>query len=321
MSGKDSFEHDLLLQYELGLLDQEQRTAFESELFSNPELARRGEALRSVLRPLDAWRAPEPSASMVDAIMSRTRETTPLQYVAAGSSLAPLPQRRTPKRPIITLREVVALAACIALFVGVLVPGVARTRSAQLQSLCESNLASLGGGLSAYAAQYDRLPSVGATQNWLNQPNRTHMGPALRIRFIQPAMLVCPTSPVAAPDGLPGDDPQAFLNNAQIRFYSPQNMNGPAMPLRAPLNMPLAGDANPLFVHGQFLPPSGDRRDINSRAHGGRGQNVLLMDGRVQFLPTPMFGPDHDNIWQAENHKRYTGTEVPSSATDAFLTP
>jgi hypothetical protein len=314
---------DLLLQYELGLLDGEQRRAFESDLFGNPELARRLNTLRQVLRPLDAWSAAEPPPSMVDAIVAKARTTTPLQYVAAGSTIPPEWQRPVAKRPIITLREVVALAACIALFVGVLVPGLARTRNARLQSLCESNLASLGGAFTQYATENDgHLPSIGASKNWLAQPNVTNMAPMLRVRFISPSALVCPTSPVAAPDDdAVMKDPQGFLANPQYRFYSPQNMNGPVPTMRLRVRMPIAADANPLFVNGRYHPPTAHGRDVNSIAHGGRGQNVLFMDGRVQFLPTPVFGPERDNIWLAKNHESYTGTEVPSSATDAFLTP
>jgi prepilin-type processing-associated H-X9-DG protein len=38
-------------------------------------------------------------------------------------------------------------------------------------------------------------------------------------------------------------------------------------------------------------------RPYNSRNHGGEGQNVLFMDGHVEFLKRPIVGVDNDNIY------------------------
>jgi prepilin-type processing-associated H-X9-DG protein len=38
-------------------------------------------------------------------------------------------------------------------------------------------------------------------------------------------------------------------------------------------------------------------RPYNSRNHGGEGQNVLFMDGHVEFMKTPIVGVDNDNIY------------------------
>ena len=110
-----------------------------------------------------------------------------------------------------------------------------------------------------------------------------------------------------------------FLKNVKIRFYSPQNMNGPVPNLSAGISMPLAADPNPMFENGVFR--SGANRLMNSRAHDGRGQNVLFTDGSTVFLRTPVIGERKDNIWEVENVERYTGLETQKSATDAFLIP
>ena len=83
--------------------------------------------------------------------------------------------------------------------------------------------------------------------------------------------------------------------------------------------MPLAADTNPVFEGGRFHLDA--TRPVNSRAHGGWGQNVLFLDGSRSFLRTPVYGNQADNIWQAENVQRYFGTETQRCATDAFLIP
>jgi hypothetical protein len=128
-------------------------------------------------------------------------------------------------------------------------PGVAKTRNARLQSLCETNLASLGGAFGQYVVENNGdLPSIGARTSFVEHPNREHLLPILRLRFIAPSGLVCPTSAVAAPANYAEmKDPQPFLADKRFRFYSPQNLNGPLPPVRLHVQMPMAGDPNPLF--------------------------------------------------------------------------
>ena len=56
-----------------------------------------------------------------------------------------------------------------------------------------------------------------------------------------------------------------------------------------------------------------------SRMHKGMGQNVLVLDGRVIWLPRPEV--DGDNIWTTRKHKHYNGDEAPDEPGDAHLIP
>jgi len=105
--------------------------------------------------------------------------------------------------------------------------------------------------------------------------------------------------------------------------YDFQNVGGATtVPLGGGVVMPIAGDANPLFMDGKFN-PSLSPAQANSLIHNGRGQNVLQTDGSAgwQTSPTVKIGASRDNIWQSGNLTHYRGNEIPSSATDPFFVP
>lgn len=333
----DPLPAEQLVEYELGLLEDPQRQELAAVLAADPALRARLESTRNIIHAVNRWEAPEPPAGMVDAIMQRVGSTSPLEYVAGSSTIDPDPNAQFESRPMFSLGEMVALAACILLVVSVFTPGMMSVRSRQLQSLCADNLAGLHRGWASYAAANDgAIPVTAQPQppNWLNQPNRIRLRPAIRLRFIAPASLLCPTSD-QKPDADNTDrniDPNQqsmlqFLQRSGLPFYSIQNMNGrnsggQAMRIGGPFRMPLASDANPVLANGRFHPDVDWR--TNSTAHVGRGQNVLFVDGSTQFLKTPMVEPSGgaaDNIWKAEHVSEYTGVETAQSATDAFLTP
>ena len=79
-------------------------------------------------------------------------------------------------------------------------------------------------------------------------------------------------------------------------------------------------DANPLFRDGRFV-ETADPDTTNSLAHGGDGQNVMTLDGRVEFTTSPLYGDFRDNVWTIQGVRTYTGTEVPTRDDDAFLIP
>lgn len=335
----DPLPAEQLVEYELGLLEDPQRQELAAMLAADPVLAARLHATGEIIHAVNLWEAPEPPAGMVDAIMQRVGSTSPLEYVAASSSIDPDPNARFDSRPLFSLGEMVALAACILLVVSVFTPGMMSVRSRQLQSLCADNMAGLGRGLFSYAADNDGAMPVAAQPqpvNWLNQPNRNRLRPLIRLRFIAPSSLLCPSSnqkPDVDDDSVDGDradrniDPNQqsmlrFLQRTGLPFYSIQNMNGQPSQFRGQFRMPIASDANPVLADGRF------HRDVdwqtNSTAHAGRGQNVLFHDGSSQFLKTPVVEPSAgaaDNIWKAEHVSEYTGVEAAQSATDAFLTP
>ena len=82
----------------------------------------------------------------------------------------------------------------------------------------------------------------------------------------------------------------------------------------------------------QLLAKTRDWRRYNSRSHGGEGQNVLFVDGFVNFARKPIVGVHHDNIYTLQTE--YTRKSViigtvpgpeetlgPLTQTDSFLVP
>lgn len=86
--------------------------------------------------------------------------------------------------------------------------------------------------------------------------------------------------------------------------------------------MPVAylSDANPLFVNAKFN-DAVDPYYTNSPAHRGRGQNVLTLDGSATWMPKPVYGRNHDNLWLIGNIRYYEGTEALDRDDDVQLVP
>ena len=67
-----------------------------------------------------------------------------------------------------------------------------------------------------------------------------------------------------------------------------------------------------------------DLLTANSQNHNGRGQNVLLCDGSVEFVRVRHISSSDDDFYtltDMHDGSEVTGCEVPSCDTDAFLVP
>jgi len=96
----------------------------------------------------------------------------------------------------------------------------------------------------------------------------------------------------------------------------------------------IAGDANngfrPDYWTGQGIPGQKDLEAYaNSTNHGGKGQNVLYLEGSVKFTTTPYCGFSNDNIYTALPEKHQGRTDQtpgvlrvrPRDARDTVLVP
>ncbi len=82
--------------------------------------------------------------------------------------------------------------------------------------------------------------------------------------------------------------------------------------------MKILADNTPAFVNGVFRP---ERAEAVSDNHGGRGQNVLDLTGRVVWAKSNRIGVNDNNIFLADNVTMHLGKEAPASRTDSFLLP
>jgi hypothetical protein len=228
------------------------------------------------------------------------------------------------------MREMIAVAACLVLLVGVAVPGMASVRDRAQRAMCATNLATIFQGASSYQqASNDSLPYAGALvrASWLPGAdsaapyvsNSRHPYLLLKLKYgPKPADFLCPARCDSRP---PADDVASrddFADAGRISYDS-LNLAGTSPNVRPPRALAYMSDANPLFVNARFN-EAVDPSKTNSPAHRGRGQTVLKLDGNVQFVRTPVYAAD-DNLWTIRNVRSYRGTEAPTNPDDAFLVP
>ncbi len=332
MNQPDNLPPEQLLDYHLGLLENDDAERIRRNIAASDQSASQSRNVAAWLELLDSYKTPPPPTRFVDQIMDRIGQASPLRVTEAASSLPPPSDGRFIRRPVLSLRELVALAACLTFFIGVLVPGLSRARSQQRQAMCASSLGNIGRAVGQYAANFNGMmpqtagfvPGV----NWLRSPqpqvprvrNSRNRYLVVRLHFAKPESFICAAMGGARPlDADRIDQFEDFPSPENCSFDS-QNMAGPTLPLRLAPGMPIFADRNPLFDGSKLDAVDPDRS--NSRSHdGGRGQNVLCADGRVVWTTSPMFGTHGDNIWQVEGVTEYTGTEYQRHPADAFVIP
>ncbi len=326
-----------LLEMHLGRLSPEEQTELERQIERDPALASEHEALAAMFTALDAERraAPRAPEALTKTICARVAAAgAPPRVVADDHEhlVELVEQENVGIIRLGSIREIAAVAAMIVLAVGLGVPSLLHMRERGRRIACSANLANIGRGMQAYAmANHDGLPFAGWGRNvsweptdapgWQVQPNRRHAYVLLRARNVPARTFVCPSS-----RDVPMSEDQVDLYNdfpeSRNISYAYQNMAGARPTLRDNPDLPVFGDDNPLFDNGiPLLQALGlrDAAELNSRAHGGAGQNILTLRGNVRWTTTPRAGIDGDNIWTLQDVSEYTGREGPRRASDAHL--
>jgi len=319
---------ELLLDFHLDKLSNEDREWIEAELLRDAGLRTRSDRLGQYLRPLDYWTTSPPPSAILERVLASfpARARQPVDSTGAA---APGPRSFGPFR---SLRELVTVAACLVAVVGVALPGAASLRSRAQRTMCASNLGSIFRGVTLYQQAFaGALPYAGNPQpaSWLPVQGRTvpfasnsrHLYLIAKLNYgPEPKDFVCPSAAdgkaMRADELARHDD---FARCSSIRYAS-LNMAGPRPNLRPRGPIAYVSDMNPLFVGGRFN-DAVNPNTTNSPAHGGHGQSVLILDGSVVYLSTPVYGIQQDNLWLAGSLQRYAGTEAADGEEDAFLIP
>ena len=312
-----------LLEWHLNLLDEEDSKRFETQLQRDPELRAQSQNLGRILRPLDHWAVHPGPPNLAENILGAVTHT-------GRARLEPV-SRRELTFPFFKIRDMAAVAACIAVLLGVFVPAASALRGRSQRVLCASNLHDIGLGLSQYQASFaGSLPFAGFSPDpaWLPGEDPTCYSSNSRHVFLlhkhgfvpKPNAFLCPSNKKAEPmqvAALDGCDDFGEGNNIS---YDSHNLAGTSPNLRPNTKLAYLGDPNPLFIGARFNGEI-DPQNANSPAHGGCGQTVLLLDGRAEYMRTPVYGEHKDNVWTIEGVRRYTGVETPTRLTDSFLVP
>jgi len=239
--------------------------------------------------------------------------------------------------PAIAFRwnELIAVAAVLMIAVSLLWPIMAQTRTDAMRIACANNLATASVGLRNYAwDNQNTLPrySTIAGSPWWNvgqpvsdgvvQSNSAHLYKLRREGYVATGTLNCPTN---------GQAPQQLAAsafdwpNARAISYSYQNQYTPEPTrLNRTNSIVVLADKNPLFTPGvegsaSLMFNSEHGIDSPGRRHSKVGQNVLVLDGSVQWAPTNAI--NGDNFYAAGNITSYRGTETPANQNDSFVVP
>jgi hypothetical protein len=331
MSGEAERRDDWLLDDHLDQLSPTERARLAEALRADPELAARYQRLQRVLEPLDLWTVPIPPRNLADRIISKVADRDTGRSTVPAASAAGGFDRGLIHRLPFALKDVVAVAAVIAIFGMILIPSLVRVRAEARRVACANNLASIGWAVGAYGADHDGvLPRVGTVSGgrWLRvsngggpyTPNRRNPFLLLRFGYVdRPNVFVCPSCSGARV--MKVENPHALSDFPDPRncAYHALNMAGPTPRLTEQPDLAYMADANPLFADGRFHRVNPESPSPNHRRMPG--QNVLRLDGRVDWSQSPKYGANGDNIWQAGTLRVYRGTEVQRSPGDAFLVP
>jgi hypothetical protein len=328
MEHKKQVSEELLLDFHLDRLTDEDCSWIEAELRRDADLRGISDRLGRVLQPLDHARPGPVPASLAENVLAYiARSTDPLLPIPF-----PTNSRDRSRSPFLHMRELIAVAACILLLVGVAVPGVSELRGRSQRALCANNLSSIFQGASAYQQAFgDSLPFAGgvAAASWLPggeggapyASNSRHPYLLVKLNYgPKPKDFICPGSSIA--EAMPTDQVAAHDDFGAARniSYDSLNLAGASPNLRPPVAIAYISDANPLFVGARFN-DAVDPSCTNSAAHGGRGQSVLTLNGTVQFVRSPIYDATRDNLWTIGDVRRYRGTESTTRNDDAFLVP
>jgi hypothetical protein len=337
---RDGSEHieSLLLDWHLNRLEAEQARRVEEALVTSPELKAQSDALAEVLGLLDEIPAPEPPANLAESVLARIDEQTKvLPFKEPSSALPSGTSHDLSASPALSLRELIAIAACITLIAGILVPGYFKAQSIARRNLCRNNQRMIWQGMANYTEDNDGyLAYSGYVPGGSFLPTR-----ATNVRRVSNTR---PIFKLLRHGYLPKNDARVFLcpsaKNARSMhaedyskftdFVEPANNSFSWMYMNLPkarhksrihLRMVLVGDRNPLFdpnAVGHSLSPYAQG---NSLSHKISGQNVMYVSGQGGWVDTPRVGVDRDDIYRAGELARYLGTESPTTATDTWLVP
>lgn len=319
------------LGYRLDLMDEAERLAFEARI---PDAARReaiGRRIDALLTPLAADDVQVPR-DLVSRVLARVEDSRSVIPFPRLEPVRPAEAHAPQKHYLFSLRELSGLAAAIAIFVGLFLPGYQTARRNAQQAVCADHLRQIGYGSAAYGQSFGlpwpvvSAPAPGASWAFAGaEPpgyrNGQNLYRLVSGGFVPPSAVNCP--------GRAGDLPLASASLAGVSdFPDPRNNSYSTCFVPSPSaarsfrpDTPVGADLTPLVDQNRRLVEPA-RMSMNSDSHGpARGQNVLYLDASVKFQITPHAGIDNDDIYRVIGVQRYTGHERPSQRSDAFLIP
>jgi hypothetical protein len=328
----------LLLDLQLQQVDPAEASRIQAAVATTPDLAEKNDRLSEVLSLLDRCPVPSAPPRLVEDILDRVQAQSAVYPFAKPAPRVSMESARDlATSAVLSLRELIAIAACITLFVGIFVPGYFKAQNIAIRNRCLDNLRQIWGGTSEYAAANNgNMAYFGFNPEayWLptrasnvQRVSNTKQAYVLRKgNFVRDTLVfICTASPNARPmraDNYAEFDDFAEPANSSYS-YGYNNTPRPIKLAEIPTGMGLAGDHNPFFdanAAGTLNPY--DEASGNSPAHGNSaGQNVVFVSGWAGWFRQPTVGVDGDNVYRAGKLGRYLGNETPVCPTDTLMVP
>ena len=332
-----------IIGYALGLLEADEAATARAQVDQSEELQAAAADIRRSLAPLDLLKVDSAGRELMGRVLARAASLPKL--AAASDAAAPARSGRSrafdiggwprllrgdeapASGPVVSLRELLGLAAAVALFVSIFVPAYSRARTHAMQTACLGNLREVGQGEIQYAADYaDAFPYAGpASGPWLAPSaggippasNSRHIFLVLQGGYVKPDKFVDPARRGDLPMSSELVRRSADFGPASNSYSTPL-LTGPWVTKDCDPAYPLIVDQNAKFEDRRFQPCD----DENSNSHGeSRGQNVINADGSGAWTTRATVGPGNDDIFSLANISTYTGNERPTSKTDVIVVP
>ncbi len=338
MFDEDKQRESLLLDLHLGQLETDEADLVRRALAASPELTAKDRNLRQLRGLLDRFEIPEPPSHLADMVMARIKtQTAVLPFERAASVIPTGTTGNLSASPVLSLRELIAIAACITLFVGIFVPGYFKVRNLAYRNYCMNNQRQIWQGMANYAQDNNGYAAwAGYVPNGYWLPTKTpnvhrvsNTRPVFKLlqgNYVPHAkVFICPANQQSRP--MLAEDYRLFTDftepaNNSFSYQCFNTAQGWRIEDMNP-RMALLADRNPLFDSraAHRLNPY-EEDTINSAAHGdAAGQNVIHLNGQCAWYDRPTIGVNNDNIYRAGQIVRHEGNEEPTGETDNLLIP
>ena len=323
--------------YHLGLLDESEADQIRLLLEQSTQARDFLNRLEQVLEPLKSLPEPKAPDSLVAITLARVNSAAEMQP-ASSLKFVPEDNGSAPARPkLLRFPELMTIAASIALIIGFLVPAVRGWRELSLRQNCAYQQASIGGAMRSYAADHNgNLPRVAANQGkaWMlsspsgtKRTNTSNLFILVKSGYAKPQIFICPAVKGGTISGYAIENQTDFPTESAVS-YSYQNMFGRHRPtLNSPPGFAILADRNPLLTLGPRPTVATAFLYLPSPNHGSdHGQNVLRLNGSIDWSETADAGFKGDNIWtpadsSSDQSASLLGREVPAGPEDSFLGP
>lgn len=261
---------------------------------------------------------------------------------AAHDAPSPLRFRR------FQFNDLLSVAAILLIGAAVVWPMLTGAIESGRRLACQSNMQAAGLGFGQYAGDYrDSLPMATASRKgnpWWEvgrspeRSNSANLYTLTRAGYTKVRDLACAGNPGACrADPAPGAMDWECLG--QVSFSYRIMFGRPSSSIHAAADGVLLTDRSPMYVEGRTVTifpfrNSDNHLVVNSAGQAvGSGQNVLLRDGSVSWMASPVRA-NGDNLWlpraveqvltrmgYPSEASRIEGTETPETDEDAFVGP